>query len=247
MTAAPSPDLGGLLLRLFAPDALERFVAGLPRGADARSAVVWTAPADVVAAEAAAVLARHSLVDDVLFVRLLAERPGQSDAIAGVYEAMFKRRLGVGDLALVTDRHPALSDDLREGLRLCAGHGFVTGWGELSTTTVFQVYRWRHPWVILAFPEGTLRDIEPGYTGQVGAPLAATLLSECVRRSVGGLCAHAPPGVKVTFHDLFFDLARFGTGRSVQRLRDHGVGLAELRGFADRLGFGRLTRHGPLD
>jgi hypothetical protein len=134
-----------------------------------------------------------------------------------------------------------------DALRQCVGHGYATGWGELSTTTVFQVYLWRQPWVRLAFPEGALRDVEPEYTGQRVESAPEALLSEAVRASLAGLLQHAPAaGATVTFHDLFFDLARYGGGRSVRRLRERGVDMAALDSFTRRLGLGRLTRHGLL-
>jgi hypothetical protein len=148
--------------------------------------------------------------------------------------------------ALLTGRHPAMGPDLLEGLRHCAGHGYATGWGELSTTTVFQVYLWRQPWVRLALPDGALREVEPEYTGQVGDLVPPTLVfSEAVRTSLLGLCAHASKlGVQVTFHDLFFDLARHGDGRCARRLREHGVDRALLDTLSERLGLGRLSRFG---
>jgi hypothetical protein len=187
-------------------------------------------------------------LQEALFADLLRESPGHADLVAELYEARTGRRLALGPAGVPLDtRHPAMSDELKTGLDHCAGHCFATGWGDLCTTTVFQVYRSEHPWIVAALPEGALREVEPDYTGQL-LPIgqAGLLPSACVGSSLAGLCAHAPPGTRVTFHDLFFDLARFGTGRSVQRLRDHGVGQPELRRLTTSLGLGRLSRHGPL-
>ncbi len=232
MTEAYPSTLTDLLAGLFDPPELERIVAELQPGAQG--------PA-------------HDPAHDLLFGRLLIERPRHCDAIAAVYEATTGRRLAGSRFAErvgpgATERHPAMSDALVEGLDRCAGHCAATGWADLPTTAVFQVYRWAHPWLIAALPPGALREVEPEYSGQTRSFFrAGLLLSGCVGRSLHGLCANAPADTQVTFHDLFFDLARFGAGRSVQRLRDHGVGQSELRRYATLLGMGRLSRHGPID
>ncbi|MDP2310794.1 MAG: hypothetical protein Q8P18_32550 [Pseudomonadota bacterium] len=246
MTHEDPTPLARLLATLFDTAHLERLVRGL--GPFVHAQVDWEGERELVAASAAAVLLRQEPLHDAVFGALLRDSPGQADLIAGAYEAKFGRRLSLGGAGLPLDeRHPAMSEDLLVALDRCAGHCLATGWGDLCTTTVFQVYRFAQPWVVAALPAGALREVEPEYTGQARAVARAGLLaSPCVGRSLAGLCAHAPPGVRVTFHDLFFDLARFGTGRSVQRLRDHGVDQPELRRFTTILGFGSLTRHGPL-
>ncbi len=191
-------------------------------------------------------------VDEDALVGMLRDHPRHAVAVASVYEGLYGKRLawlagGEKLSAAVPPRHPAMSDALVAGLDLCAGHCNATGWRELSTTTVFQVYRWSQPWVVAALPEGALRDVEADYTGQSTSIFHADLLlSACLRKSLAGLCRAAPPGTTVSFHDLFFDLARFGGGRSVQNLRTRGVDLATLDAFGRRLGIGANTRHGPV-
>ncbi|MDP2314249.1 MAG: hypothetical protein Q8P41_15210 [Pseudomonadota bacterium] len=239
--------LARLFARLFDTAHLERLVRGV--GPFLHPQIDWDGDRERVAAGAATVLLGQESLHEALFAALVRESPGHADLVAEVYEARSGRRLTLGHAGgRLDERHPAMSDDLVAGLDRCAGHCFATGWGDLTTTTVFQVYRFGQPWVVAALPPGALREVEPDYTGQVRPVARAGLLaSTCVGRSLAGLCAHAPPGTRVTFHDLFFDLARFGAGRSVQRLRDHGVGQAELRRFATILGLGGLTRHGVLE
>jgi hypothetical protein len=191
-------------------------------------------------------------VDDDALIGLLREHPRHAIAIASVYEGLYGKRLAWlagGDTlsAALPTRHPAMSDALVAGLDLCAGHCNATGWRELSTTTVFQVYRWSQPWVVAALPDGALRDVEAEFTGQATSIFHADLLlSACLRKSLAGLCRSAAPGVSISFHDLFFDLARFGGGRSVENLRARGVDLTALDTFSRRLGVGQNSRHGPV-
>lgn len=72
----PFVTLAELLVALFSTSELRRFVATLPQGQEILNSVAGQGAADY-AFEIAAALARHGLVDDALFDRLVSERPSR--------------------------------------------------------------------------------------------------------------------------------------------------------------------------
>lgn len=69
--------------------------------------------------------------------------------------------------------------------------------------------------------------------------------SACLRGAIGRLLDRVPPGREITAGDLFLDVAKYGNGDSVERLRRNGVLAADLDDIAVEIGFHPLTTPGP--
>jgi hypothetical protein len=70
------------------------------------------------------------------------------------------------------------------------------------------------------------------------------LLSDCVAATLNQFKGAAPLPRKISPADVFVDVAKYGHGPSVSRLRRHGVGPAEVEAAVQKLGLSVLTRTG---
>jgi hypothetical protein len=68
------------------------------------------------------------------------------------------------------------------------------------------------------------------------------LLSDCVAESLGQFLGQKSLPRKLTPADLFVDIAKHGHGSSVARLRQHGIGPAEIDAQVRKLGLSVLRR-----
>jgi hypothetical protein len=96
-----------------------------------------------------------------------------------------------------------------------------------------------------SLPEGSLPEPVPA-----GVPASPQLLKEdplladCVADSLSHFQEMEPLPRKLTPADVFVDVAKHGHGPSVARLRQHGVGPAELEATVQKLGLSVLRRTG---
>jgi hypothetical protein len=62
------------------------------------------------------------------------------------------------------------------------------------------------------------------------------LLSDCVAESLGAFAGAGNPGQEVRPADIFVDITKYGHGPSVDSLRKHGIGPAEIESKVAYLG-----------
>jgi Domain of unknown function (DUF4062) len=97
--------------------------------------------------------------------------------------------------------------------------------------------------LISEFPPGALPP-------PTGGPIVTTQyisserpwLSHCVEDSIRRLSGALPEGRQLTALDIFTDIARYGTGRSVQLLREHNVGPDDIKAIVEKKGLSVVNR-----
>jgi hypothetical protein len=89
-----------------------------------------------------------------------------------------------------------------------------------------------------AIPEPVSSDLPRQSQILQGAPK----LSTCVENALLHLGAAKPPGHKLVPEEVFVDIAKFGTGPSVVKLRTHGVTPELIDRFVSQLGWKVLRR-----
>ena len=60
-------------------------------------------------------------------------------------------------------------------------------------------------------------------------------ISYCITDSLNQLSKSTPKSEEIDESDVFIDVARFGRGASVKKLRDHGISKAKIEAMADEL------------
>jgi hypothetical protein len=98
--------------------------------------------------------------------------------------------------------------------------------------------------LIGSLPHDALPEpIDPSVTKERGLVLGeAPLLSDCVADSLGHFRRLGPLPRRLSPADVFVDIARHGHGESVARLRQHGVGKAEIEERVQGFGLGLIGR-----
>jgi hypothetical protein len=196
-------------------------------------------------------LERRGLADRRLFEALVEQRPKRADDIAAVYKAEtgqpFNYVVGAPPSPNAfpwSDYRDAMSSGLISMLRFAAYDAKTRSFHTISTSEVFRVYRSLQPWVAAAFP-GT--EIEAADLENEADPFDGSLgASNCVAKSIHGLAHHFEQPQRMTEHDVFLDLARFGAGESARRLAPDGATIDRVNRLSRDLGIGRITRHGVL-
>lgn len=67
-------------------------------------------------------------------------------------------------------------------------------------------------------------------------------LSWCVKESLVHLSKQATPRRKISSVDIFVDIAKYGNGKSVKRLREHGVTPDKIQQYVKQLGLSIIER-----
>ena len=252
--SSKNEELFALLKSLFDQDQLHQFIRfNIDNGADVWDSLPLSTPFNNVAFKLVDELEKRGLIMRELFVSLCKVRGGRVDRICEVYEALFNHRLTwSADNASKNFKWSQfvdmLSGDLVSALDRCATVARVRNFDTISTSEVFHVYGEFQPWVKVAFPDKAFKQLKPepdkGHENIFESNLGG---SRCVQLSMQGLVRHTPLNQQLSFHDLFFDLARFGAGGSVGRLRNNEVFAARINEISAELKIGRLTRHGLLE
>ncbi|MEL6681839.1 MAG: trypsin-like peptidase domain-containing protein [Pseudomonadota bacterium] len=140
-----------------------------------------------------------------------------------------------------------LDRKLQDAFALAATHVTRAGKTYISTTTLFAaLHRLRNapmPEMLDALPLGAMgapspAGIEPDY----GCLQIITELSPCVTRSLENLAPKVGSDAVLSSEDMFVDIARFGTGGSTIRMRNHGVDEDWIKATVDALDWQVLSR-----
>lgn len=118
-----------------------------------------------------------------------------------------------------------MDNDLRDAFALAYGASLLNGSGRISTQGLWRAILRLHPELAASFPGGALPS--PFDENIPSAPLVFTDLPElspCVADSV----EHLRHERRITAADVFFDIARHGTGASVKQLRSSGIGPEQI-------------------
>ncbi len=203
-------------------------------------------------------LNQAGLVDRQFFERLVRRKPGRADDISASCWATTGEPLTyVTGNAPAAETFPwadyqhAMSPSLVRFLRFAAYDARSRGYPTISTSEIVRVYLALQPWVrtTLAggggsegggFERSELDGEEDPFDNTLGA-------SFCVSKTVHGLAENCVQPRLFDEHDVFLDLMRFGSGKSVRRLAGGGVERDEMNELSRRLGIGRVTRHAVLD
>lgn len=134
-----------------------------------------------------------------------------------------------------------LDSNLQDAFAIAYNKKRRKGSRRISTKDFFQALRWldNDPVALLlnalpdsALPEPVSRNVDASRTSLVSD---TTLLSDCVSDSLHRFGNLVSVPRKLTSTDLFVDVAKRGHGPSVERLRKHGVGPAEISAAVERL------------
>ncbi len=141
-----------------------------------------------------------------------------------------------------------LDTSLQDAFALAANDARRQGKDIISTRTLFAAFRRLHPGHLPDFfshlPSDALPDPIPDSTPIRSDALAdIRLLSACVQDSLNHLAPQATENNKLTSEDVFVDIARYGRGNSVQRLRTHGIDAIRIDEIVGQLGWSVLDRH----
>jgi serine/threonine protein kinase len=135
-----------------------------------------------------------------------------------------------------------LDADLQDALALAYNQARREKKDRISTRTFFaaleRLQPGRLPELLGALPEGSM----PGPVAE-DVPLESRVLedspklSSCVENALVHLGASKPPGHKLVPEEVFVDIAKFGTGPSVLKLRTHGVTPDLIDRFVGQFGW----------
>lgn len=207
----------------------------------------------------ATAMQQRGLVDRTLFETLVRCLPKRGDDIAATCRTTLGQPLSyaIGEPPANqtfpwADYRSAMSAGLVDLLHRAAYDARSRGFATISTSEIVRVYLMAQPWVALSVSAeavggddvlGDDRSIdgrEDPFDGTLGA-------SYCVSKTVHGLAANTELPARYDEHDVFLDLARFGSGGSVRKLVPNGETMDRLNQASRRLGIGRVTRHAVLD
>ena len=140
-----------------------------------------------------------------------------------------------------------LSPDLQDAFALAATAARRDGQEVISTSTLFAALRRLHPEPLreffdhvspLALPEALPQSLSV----DTGALAEIDSFSTCVRDSLAHLTSHTGSLRRVSAEDVFIDIAKYGKGKSVQRLRTYGVDVGRVNEIVGQLGWRILER-----
>ena len=203
--------------------------------------------------EVAEALGRQGLANRKLFEALVRRVPGRADDVAAVCKDVTDQPLNYAAGTVPpagafpwSHYEAAMASSLIRLLRSAAYDARSRGYDTISTSELFRVYRAAQPWIAAAFPDAKMKTAvassgeEDPFDDTLGA-------SYCLSKTIHGLAEHTEQPAQFDEHDVFLDLARFGSGKSARRLSPDGTALARLNDLSRRLDIGRTTRHGVLD
>jgi hypothetical protein len=126
-----------------------------------------------------------------------------------------------------------LDENLQDAFSLAYNQKRRTGSNRISTRDLFQALVRIDDQAFHALadslPEGALPEpVAPEVSSDDTVLQEEPLLSDCVADSLTAFRQSAPLPRKVSPADIFVDIAKHGHGPSVSRLRQHGVGPAEV-------------------
>jgi hypothetical protein len=140
-----------------------------------------------------------------------------------------------------------LDPNLQDAFSLAYNKKRREGSTRISTRDFFQA--------LLRIQDGTLKTLlESLPQGALPEPVPANvpaspqlleedpLLSDCVAEALSQFKGMGPLPRKISPADVFVDVAKYGHGPSVARLRQHGVGPAEVEEKVQKLGLSVLRR-----
>ena len=140
-----------------------------------------------------------------------------------------------------------LDPDLQDALALAHNQARREHKDRISTRTFFaalgRLRAGRLPSLLDLLPEGAL----PAPVGDDVSTHSQLLeqppkLSTCVENALVHLGSHASPAHRLGTEDVFVDVAKFGTGPSVARLRAHGVTPGVIDQIVEQLGWQVVRR-----
>ncbi|RTZ64197.1 MAG: hypothetical protein DSZ29_05825 [Aquificaceae bacterium] len=140
-----------------------------------------------------------------------------------------------------------LSPSLQDALALAANAARRKGKDIISTRTLFSALRRMSPDRLPAFfeqipedalPKATKNEIEPN----INALSDIRLFSHCVQDSLNNLIPKINVDEKLTTEDIFVDIALNGKGKSVRRLRTHGINVNRINEIVKQLGWSIINR-----
>jgi serine/threonine protein kinase len=139
-----------------------------------------------------------------------------------------------------------LDPDLQDALSLAFNQARREGKSRISTRLFFaavhRLKRGNVPKLLDQLPEGCLPEpISHDVSLESRILDENPLLSNCVANAMNHLGPKAGPEHKLTVADVFVDVAKFGTGDSVVRLRRHGVSADKIDRLVEQLGW-KVTR-----
>lgn len=139
---------------------------------------------------------------------------------------------------LLSEMGDVFDEDLRRAFALAQT---AASSGRISTRDLFAAILAVQPQLAAPFPAGAL---PAPLTDTAEAELRPdpTLLSACVRDSLVQMELERPFSRKLGATDILVDIARHGTGASVQRLRHQGVGRPEVDQIVTRQNWSVINR-----
>ncbi len=141
-----------------------------------------------------------------------------------------------------------LSDEhLQEVLVLAATAAFREGKDYISTSTFYAALKRLNPnplpELFDRLPIGAVPDLIPSSVeGDIAALNTIRSLSSCMNNSFDALLKQATPEHKIASEDVFIDIAKYGTGKSVRRLRTHGISEKQVDAIVEQLGWKVMER-----
>jgi ATP-dependent Clp protease ATP-binding subunit ClpA len=140
------------------------------------------------------------------------------------------------------------SDFVSRGLALAATAARRSGRKVISTRTLFAALRRLHPEPLREFlelvpPEALPEALPKEVLVDPGALSRIESFSSCVQDSLEHLVSRSSQQRRLAAQDVFVDIAKYGKGESVRRLRTHGVDTSKVNEIVRQLGW-RLTVRG---
>jgi hypothetical protein len=140
-----------------------------------------------------------------------------------------------------------LDSDLQDALALAFNQARREKKDRISTRTLFaaliRLQPGRLPELLHLLPQGALPEpIGEDILTESQILQHTPKLSSCVEHALLHLGAAKPRGHKLVAEEVFVDIAKFGTGTSVVRLRTHGVTPELIDSFLGQLGWKVVRR-----
>ncbi len=141
----------------------------------------------------------------------------------------------------------SLDHNLQDAFALAANAASREGKDIISTRTLFASLRRLHPGRLTEFFDQLPADALPKPVPD-DIPVDTRALegirqfSPCVQDSINHLTPSATAERKLTSEDVFIDISKHGTGKSVRRLRTHEVDVAKINKLVGQLGWKVVER-----
>ena len=143
---------------------------------------------------------------------------------------------------LVESFWDSLSPSLQDAIVLASNAARREGKDIISTRTLFAALRRLQPEplpnLFAEIPSEALpKALSKGISSDMGALSEIRLFSSCVQDSLNHLTPKSSPTDKLAAEDIFVDIARYGTGSSVRRLRTFGIDAGRINEIVRQLGW----------